>query len=137
MTRLTMGDFEAGWKAYEWRWKTGAFARHRRQFQAPLWLGDQPISGKTILLHAEQGFGDTIQFVRYASLVAARGAKIILEVQAELVRLLSGMPGVETVVARGMPLPPFNVHCPLLSLPLAFATDLTTIPADVPYIAPA
>jgi tetratricopeptide (TPR) repeat protein len=134
MTRLTLGDFEAGWKAYEWRWKTGAFVRHRRPFQAPPWLGDQPISGKTILLHAEQGFGDTIQFIRYASLLAGRNAKVICEVQPELQPLLSQLEGV-TVVAAGAPLPAFDLHCPLLSLPLASGTRIETIPAAVPYLA--
>jgi tetratricopeptide (TPR) repeat protein len=134
MTLLSMGDFEAGWKAYEWRWRTGAFARHRRQLQAPLWLGDAPISGKTILLHAEQGFGDTIQFIRYAPLLTGQGARVVCEVQPELQPLLSQIEGV-TVIASGEPLPAFDLHCPLLSLPCAFATRLETIPADVPYLA--
>jgi tetratricopeptide (TPR) repeat protein len=134
MALLSLGDFDAGWKAYEWRWKTGAFARHRRQLQAPLWLGDAPISGRTILLHAEQGFGDTIQFIRYAPLLASRGAKVICEVQPELRPLLAPLEGV-TVIAQGEPLPAFDLHCPLLSLPCAFATRLETIPADVPYLA--
>jgi tetratricopeptide (TPR) repeat protein len=134
MTRLTLGDFDAGWKAYEWRWKTAAFARHRRQLQAPLWLGEQPIAGKTILLHAEQGFGDTIQFIRYAPLLAARGAKVICEVQSELQPLLSQLEGV-IVVAAGEPLPVFNLHCPLLSLAFAFGTRPETIPASIPYLA--
>jgi tetratricopeptide (TPR) repeat protein len=133
MTRLTLGDFASGWKAYEWRWKTGAFARHRRQPQAPLWLGQGPIAGKTILLHAEQGFGDTIQFIRYAPLLAGRGAKVICEVQPELQPLLSSLRGV-TVIASGEPLPAFDLHCPLLSLPLAFETRLDTIPAAIPYL---
>jgi hypothetical protein len=95
------------------------------------------LEGKTILLHAEQGSGDTIQFVRYASLVARRGAKkILLEVQRELAPLLSGIAGVDCVIARGARLPDFDLHCPLLSLPLAFATDEATIPADIPYLAP-
>jgi tetratricopeptide (TPR) repeat protein len=136
VTRLTLGDFSAGWRGYEARWAVGALHSQRRNFTLPLWLGNEPLEGKTILLHAEQGFGDTIQFVRYAALVAARGAKIILEVQAELVRLLSAMAGIEMVVARGKSLPPFDVHCPLLSLPLAFATEPTTIPADIPYLTP-
>jgi hypothetical protein len=100
-------------------------------------LGKEALDGKTILLHAEQGFGDTIQFARYAPLVAARGAKIILEVQRQLVELFSAMPGVEQVVGRGKLLPRFDFHCPLLSLPLAFATELATIPADIPYVAAA
>jgi Tfp pilus assembly protein PilF len=134
MTHLTLGDFDAGWKAYEWRWKTGAFARHQRQFQTPLWLGEEAISGKTILLHAEQGFGDTIQFIRYAPLLADRGAKVICEVQPELQPLLSQFEGV-TVVASGTPLGAFDLHCPLLSLPFAFKTRPETIPAAIPYLA--
>ena len=133
MTHLSLGHFDAGWKAYEWRWKTGVFARQRRSFQAPLWLGDEPVSGKTVLLHAEQGFGDTIQFVRYAPLLAGRGAKVICEVQPELQPLLSQLADV-SVIAAGEPLPPCDLHCPLLSLPLAFKTQATTIPAAVPYL---
>jgi tetratricopeptide (TPR) repeat protein len=134
MTRLTLGDFDAGWKAYEWRWKASAFARHRRMPQAPLWLGEQPVAGKAILLHAEQGFGDTIQFIRYAPLLAGRGANVICEVQPELQPLLSQLEGI-TVVACGEPLPAFDLHCPLLSLPLAFGTRAETIPASIPYLA--
>jgi tetratricopeptide (TPR) repeat protein len=137
LARLTLGDFDSGWRGYEARWAVGFLAAQRRNFTAPLWLGqDLSLDGKTILLHAEQGFGDTLQFMRYAPLLAARGAKkVILEVQRELVRLLSGMPGVDTVIARGDALPPFDVHCPLLSLPLGFATTLATIPTESPYIA--
>ena len=98
------------------------------------WREHGSLEGKTILLHAEQGFGDTIQFVRYAPLVAARGAKVVVEVQRELVRLLSGMKGIDAVIGRGGLLPPFDLHCPLISLPLAFETELATIPASVPYI---
>jgi tetratricopeptide (TPR) repeat protein len=134
MARLTMGDFDAGWKAYEWRWRTAAFARHRRQFAAPLWLGDQAVSGKTILLHAEQGFGDTLQFIRYAPLLAGRGARVICEVQPELQPLLSQLEDI-TVIASGGRLPAFDLHCPLLSLPLAFRTQPGTIPTSVPYLA--
>ena len=89
MTHLTLGDFDGGWKEYEWRWKTAAFARRRQPFRAPPWLGNEPVAGKSILLHAEQGFGDTIQFIRYAPLLASRGAKVICEVQPELQPLLS------------------------------------------------
>jgi Tfp pilus assembly protein PilF len=133
MTRLTLGDFDAGWKAYEWRWKTGAFASQRRRLQAPLWLGDRPVSGKTILLHAEQGFGDTIQFIRYAPLLASRGATVVCEVQPELQSLLSQFEDID-VIAAGEPLPAFDLHCPLLSLPLAFGTQPQTIPAPAPYL---
>ncbi len=137
VARLTLGDFAAGWRGYEARWAVGDLVGQRRNFTAPLWLGEASLVGKTILLHAEQGFGDTIQFARYVALVARRGAgKIVLEVQRELVPLLSGIAGAAAVIARGAPLPAFDMHCPLLSLPLAFATEPTTIPADVPYLAP-
>jgi hypothetical protein len=138
IARLTLGDFSAGWRSYEARWSSGFLAAQRRGFTAPLWLGEEshePLAGKTILLHAEQGLGDTLQFVRYAPLLAKSGATVVLEVQAPLKRLLSAMPGV-TVIARGEPLPAFDMHCPLLSLPLAFATQPGTIPADIPYVAP-
>jgi tetratricopeptide (TPR) repeat protein len=134
MTHLTLGNFDAGWKAYEWRWKTGAFTRYRRPFQTPPWLGDEPISGKTILLHAEQGFGDTLQFIRYAPLLAGQGAKVICEVQPELLPLLSQLPDI-TVLASGERLPACDLHCPLLSLPLACGTQPGTIPAAIPYLA--
>ena len=134
MTRLSMGDFDAGWKEYEWRWKTGAFARHRPQPQAPLWLGDAPVAGKTILLHAEQGFGDTIQFCRYVPQVAERAAHVIVEVQKPLCALMKSLTGAAQIVPRGEALPDFDLHCPLLSLPLAFGTRLETIPSQTPYL---
>ena len=130
---LTLGDFKAGWKAYEWRWKTTAFADKRRSFRQPLWLGHGPLSNKTVLLHAEQGFGDTLQFIRYARLVADRGARVICEVQPELVSLLKQLDGIE-IVAKGDALPHFDLHCPLMSLPLAFGTELVTVPAEIPYL---
>jgi tetratricopeptide (TPR) repeat protein len=140
VARLTLGDFHAGWHGYESRWSVGLLATQRRGFTAPLWLGRETpklsLEGKTILLHAEQGFGDSIQFVRYARLVAACGAKkIIVEVQRELARLFSTIPFVDVVIPRGELLPPFDCHCPFLSLPLAFATELATIPADTSYLA--
>ena len=133
LAHLTLGDFKAGWKAYEWRWKTGAFADKRRAFRQPLWLGNAPLSGKTILLHAEQGFGDTLQFIRYAPLLKDSAAHVVCEVQPELMPLLAQLDGIE-VVAKGAVLPPFDLHCPLLSLPLAFGTEPATIPAPGPYL---
>jgi tetratricopeptide (TPR) repeat protein len=134
LVRLTLGDFRAGWRAYESRWQGRNLSSQRRNFGAPLWLGEGSLKGKTILLHAEQGFGDTLQFVRYAPLVAERGAKVVVEVQRELTRLLSGMKGIDAVIGRGETLPAFDLHCPLLSLPLAFRTEPATIPASVPYL---
>ena len=136
LTLLRIGDFDQGWKEYEWRWKVNASWMRPHDFpQHLLWLGDQPIEGKTILIHAEQGFGDTIQFARYVALVAALGAKVIVEVQPQLKMLLSGLEGATKVIGRGEELPPFDFHCPLLSLPLAFKTRPETIPAKTPYVA--
>ena len=129
--RLLSGDLARGWEEYEWRWKSRDAGRG---FEPPQWDGKQSLAGKTILLHAEQGFGDTIQFVRYASLVAERGATVVLEVQPSLKTLLAGLNGVSALVARGDSLPSFDLHCPLLSLPHAFATTLDSIPADIPYL---
>ena len=133
MAHLMLGEFDAGWREYEWRWKTAAFARHRKPFRAPPWLGNQPVSGKTIVLHAEQGFGDTIQFIRYAPLVAGLGATVICEVQPELLPLLSQLAGVTVIASSGVR-PAFDLHAPLLSLPLAFGTQVETIPAAPCYI---
>jgi len=130
---LLAGRFEEGWKELEWRWTTKHLAASARNFPAPLWNGE-PIGDCVILLHAEQGFGDTLQFCRYVPLVAA-GARTVLEVQAPLVRLLSRLPGVMQIVARGESLPEFDLHCPLLSLPRAFGTTLDSIPAATPYLA--
>ena len=128
---LTVGDYARGFAEYEWRWKRVGVAR--RNFGKPLWLGEYPLQRKTILLHAEQGLGDTIQFARYAPLLARGGAKVVLEVQSELKELLSGLEAV-TVVARGEKLPAYDVHCPLGSLPLAFKTTPDSVPAPIPYL---
>ncbi len=117
---LTRGDYARGFENYEWRWRrTGMPAQKSRG--KPLWLGEYPLARKTILLHAEQGLGDTIQFARYVPLVAASGAKVVLEVPAELKPLLRGLDGAAAVIARGEVPPPYDVHCPLGSLPLAYA----------------
>lgn len=128
--RLAVGDFTGGWEDYEWRRQRPQCTQ--RGFGEP-WRGED-ITGQTILLHADQGLGDTLQFVRYAPMVAARGCRVVLEVQPSLVRLLRGLPGVAAVVARGDALPKFDANCPLLSLPRAFATTLSTIPAGNPYL---
>ena len=136
LVRLRHGDFAAGWRDYEWRWHKADWAGRRRNFSAPLWLGKQPVEGRTILLHAEQGLGDTIQFVRYAPLLAALGAKVLLAVQPQLKMLMRSIPGVSAVFGDGEVLSHFDLHCPLLSLPLAFATELATVPAKIPYLGP-
>ena len=133
---LRCGLYSEGWYLYEWRWQCDSFNSPRRDFIQPLWSGEHPIAGKTILLHAEQGLGDTIQFCRYAKLIASRGAKVIVEVQKPLINIFKTLGEAITVVAKGDVLPKFDCHCPLLSLPLAFKTDLNTIPADIPYLFP-
>jgi len=105
-----------------------------RSYGRPLWLGEYPLQRNTILLHAEQGLGDTIQFARYVPLLARTGAKVVLEVQSQLAALLGRLEGAAGVAARGGPLPPFDVHCPLGSLPLALKTEPATIPAGGPYL---
>jgi tetratricopeptide (TPR) repeat protein len=133
---LAAGALSRAWSDYEWRWQNASCSnfRERRDFHAPLWLGHESLAGRTILLHAEQGLGDTLQFCRYARLVVERGARVILEVQAPLVPLLRRFAQVAAVIARGDTLPDFDYHCPLLSLPRAFATTLDSIPASSPYL---
>ena len=131
---LLLGDFARGWEEYEWRWKLPQHAGARRNFVQPLWLGTQSLEGKTILLHSELGFGDTLNFCRYAKTLAASGAKVLLEVQPQLRTLLAGLEGAAEVLPTGALLPAFDYHCPLTSLALAFKTDLSSIPAAVPYI---
>jgi len=134
LCRLLIGDLERGWQKNEWRWQIDPHKPWARNFPQPLWIGQEPLAEKTILLHAEQGFGDTIHFCRYARLVAQQRATVLLEVPAPLKSLLSTLEGPTCLFARGDPLPAFDYHCPLLSLPLAFKTTLETIPADIPYI---
>lgn len=131
--RLVNAEFARGWEKYEWRWRVKE-AGAARVFETPLWLGHENISGKTILLYSEQGYGDTLQFCRYAARVAALGARVLMEVQPPLQALLARMPGPARVFAAGDPLPAFDYRCPLMSLPLAFHTGLQTIPAETPYL---
>jgi tetratricopeptide (TPR) repeat protein len=131
MIWLMQGDFERGWAEYEWRWRGEGYPP--RPFRQPGWDGS-PLAGRTILLHAEMGFGDTIMFVRYAALVKRRGGRVLVEAPAALLRLLRGCPGIDGLVARGEQPPAFDVHAPLMSLPLLFRTTLDTVPAEIPYL---
>jgi tetratricopeptide (TPR) repeat protein len=133
---LLSGDFDKGLGGYEWRWKSefGKSFEELGRFHQPRWTGKEAISGKTILLHSEQGLGDALQFCRYAPLVAESGAKVILEAPESLATLLRNLEGVSQIVANGKPLPHFDYQCPLLSLPLAFGTRLDTIPAPGRYL---
>ncbi len=127
---LLTGNLDQGWREYEWRF---AVARYDRKFDRPAWSG-RPLAGQTILIHAEQGFGDALQFVRFVPAVAGRGGKVVLEAPAPLVRLARTVPSVSEVVAAGDPLPAFDWHCPLLSLPRVLGTELDSIPGGMPYL---
>jgi tetratricopeptide (TPR) repeat protein len=133
---LHLEDFDAGWPLYEWRWKKKGFATTQRDWRKPLWLGTEPLMGKTILLHAEQGLGDTIQFCRFAKEVTNLGGRVILEVQPPLVRLLQSLEGVHSVITESNRMPDFDYHCPLMSLPLALKVTPKSIPDHTPYLKP-
>ncbi|GAB2916068.1 tetratricopeptide repeat protein [Paraburkholderia jirisanensis] len=131
---LVQGNLEQGWAGYEWRMRDPDGELAKRTFVQPLWRGDVPLNGRTILVHAEQGFGDTLQFCRYVAMLAERGAQVTLEVQLPLKSLISTLGVPARVTVRGEPLPQTDFHCPLLSLPLALRTGLDSIPAKVPYL---
>jgi tetratricopeptide (TPR) repeat protein len=130
---LQLGRFEPEWRLFEWRKRLDE-PMGLRDLKQPLWTGEQDVSGATLFLYWEQGLGDTIQFCRYAKLAAARGAQVIMEVQAPLARLLGGLGSGISVIVAPEELPVFDYHCPLMSLPLAFRTELATIPAEHHYL---
>ena len=132
MTQLLAGRLQEGFATYQARWNVPPMVP--RGFKQPLWQGE-PLDGRVLLVHAEQGLGDTLQFCRYMALFHPDD-QVILEAQRPLIRLLGSLPGVKTIVAGGDPLPNFDVHCPLLTLPVAFGTQLATIPATIPYLRP-
>jgi tetratricopeptide (TPR) repeat protein len=136
MLWLLLGNYANGWREYEWRSKHGGRGNSadERRFSEPRWSGEGQLAGKTILLYGEQGLGDTLQFCRYASSVAERGARVVLEAHEPLLRVLSSLAGVSELLPRGSPLPPFDCHCPLMSLPLACSTDLHSIPRANRYL---
>ncbi len=131
-TNLLLGNFEPGWREYEWRWLDGG-AAHGFDSQK-LWTGEQSIAGRTVLVHFEQGLGDTLQFVRYVDLIVQAGARVVLRVQKALLPLLHAYPGTAQVIGENDPVPDFDLHCPLLSLPAALKTGATDIPGAIPYL---
>ena len=131
---LLSGQWDRGWEHYEWRWKYGENARYQRAFAQPLWDGVQTLEGKILLLHHEQGLGDTIQFCRYALLCRQLGARILLEVPKSLHGLMQGLQGVSQVFTRGEALPAFDYHCPLMSLPRLFSTTAQNLPGAQAYL---
>ncbi|MDP9174918.1 MAG: tetratricopeptide repeat protein [Planctomycetota bacterium] len=135
LTLLCRGDFSEGWKEAAWRSRVKELGGTCREFSQPIWDGGD-LQGSTILLHAEQGFGDTLQFIRYLPMVQAKGGKIVVDCRPELMNLLQASFQVDQWCVTDQPLPHFDLHCPLLSLPMAFATTLATIPNEFPYLQP-
>ena len=135
LSLLALGDYERGFEEYEWRWRCENFTTLPREFERPMWDGSDP-GGRTILVHTEQGFGDTLQFIRYVPMLAARGATVYVECHHALRKLIARVAGVSKVIPTGLALPDFDLHAPLLSLPRAFGARLDNIPADVPYLTP-
>lgn len=133
MVLLAQGKFEEGWNEYEWRWKSQEYAPRRWTLPHPMWDGSD-LNGRVIALRPEQGFGDTIQFIRYAKLVAQRGGRVLFGCEDELRPLLRDVPGIWHWASPSTPMPKFDCYCPLLSLPRLFHTDLSSIPADIPYL---
>ena len=135
LVQLLTGDFEAGWTGREARWNRKTRQADQPKLSKVMWLGQEALEGKTILVHADEGLGDTIQFVRYVPMMAERGARVILAVQAPAQALLSDFPGVSECIPMSSPtLPPYDMHCPICSLPLAFGTRLDTIPSEIAYL---
>jgi tetratricopeptide (TPR) repeat protein len=133
MAQLAEGNFAEGWQNCEARWGTHQFKNGRPQFSQPQWNGEE-LRGARILVYSEQGLGDTLQFARYVPLLASRGATVTLQVQPGLRRLLENPGGAAQVLVAGDEVPAFDWHCPLLSLPLAFGTELNSIPVPIPYL---
>jgi tetratricopeptide (TPR) repeat protein len=135
LLHLLTGNFEAGWKGREARWKVPGLTIARLDTPQPLWLGKEPVAGKTILIHTDEGLGDAIQFARYVPMVAALGARVVLVASDALCPLLSGLSGIaQCLPLSAGKLPAFDMYCPIASLPLAFGTRLETIPATTPYL---
>ena len=135
LLKILLGEYQEGWALYERRWEGSKFKKEFRNFKQPVWLGESSIHNKTILIHAEQGLGDSIQFCRYISMIESLAPKqIILEVPKALMSLLSTLNSKMMLLEKGQPIPKFDVHCPMMSLPHAFKTTVNTIPAQTPYL---
>jgi hypothetical protein len=130
---LAAGQFEEGFREYEWRWRDASFTEKPRDFERPMWDGSDP-AGRTILVHSEQGFGDVFQFLRYVPMIRAMGAKVIVETGYKVANLVRRMAAGVSVVVSGTMLPDFDMHVPMMSLPAIFRTTTTTIPASGPYL---
>lgn len=133
MMLLSVGEFSKGLREYEWRWKTSQLKDAVRDFRRPLWQGED-LSGKTLLVYAEQGLGDTLQFCRFIPTIKRKNINILLEVPDSLARLAKTLKGVDKVIISGHDIPDFDYHCPMLNLPLALGTDINSIPSEIPYL---
>src|SRR5262249_44153785 len=134
LCQLALGNFNEGWRKYEVRWSLPFFEKWRIDTRKPFWKGDISINGKALLMHWEQGFGDTIQFCRYAELAKARGAFVILVVQPDLKPALRQLSGADRLITQGEELPTFDLFCPLMSAPFVFGSTLSSIPRKQQYL---
>lgn len=135
LSHLMIEDYENTWELFEYRWLSANFTSPKRNFKQPLWLGKESLAGKKILLHSEQGFGDSIQFCRYITKFDAENCTIFLEVEKPLLRIMQTLLPKNQIFEKGTNLPKFDYHCPLMSLPLAFKTTIKNIPCQTPYLA--
>lgn len=131
---LLAGDYDNGWQLYENRWTNDNTGMKRRRLPRPCWLGKEPLAGRTVLLHAEQGLGDTLQFSRFARSVADQGAEVVLQAPRALMEILRSLGGVTRLIANGEALPDFDLHCPLMSLPLALGIGIDEVPLREGYL---
>ncbi len=130
---MLLGDFPNGFRLFEWRWRVFPPSFKRPMTQPP-WLGETDIAGKTLFIYGEQGYGDMLQCCRYAGVAAKAGARVVFETERPLFALMETLDGVAELIPEGAPTPEYDVHCPIMSLPLAFGTTVATIPAQVPYL---
>jgi FkbM family methyltransferase len=133
LIHLLQGKFDPGWNEYEWRWKADPLVKQKDRYTMPLWDG-RSLGGKTLLLHSEQGYGDSIHFIRYIRMLKGKGGRVLLEAPESLRRLFEGIPDIHHIITKGDTLPSADFHASLLHLPRIFQTDLHTIPAEIPYL---
>lgn len=134
LIHLMLGDYEKAWPLYEYRWKSKRFPSAKRNFNFPLWLGDESIDKKTILIHSEQGLGDTIQFCRYIKLLNQRKCDVFIEVEKPLLSIMRCLLPQKNIFQKGHALPKFDFHCPMMSLPYVFNTNVNSVPFSTPYL---
>ena len=134
LTHFMVGDYQSAWRHFEKRWECPTFTSEKRSFTKPLWLGAEGLENKSILLHSEQGLGDSIQYCRYVKSLEPKAGKIFLEVEKPLTTLMHSLLPPNQIFIKGEKLPEFDFHCPLMSLPLAFNTTITSVPFAKPYL---